>query len=634
MRAARTVGAPAATMRAVRTTLVLIASLALLVSLDATQPGSPTEPVRVVAASLDPDRHDGGLPLVVGAEHIQVLRANRTRPQEADGWGWTYSHAPFLAYWNGRFHLQYLSNPFGEHLAPGQTFITTSVDGRQWKRPEPVFPIYHLRPGPISGHESGMAMMHQRMGFYVAPNGRLLVVGHYGHAPNPTGATGIGRVVREAYTDGSYGPIHFVRYNALAGRTEENTPRFPFYTRATDPGFVEACAALLADRLVTMQWREEDRSEDGFFTVPGRVLEAPSVFHRQDGTAVALFKHAWAALSTDEGRSWSPPVRVPGMVTGGAKTWGQRTADGRFALVYNPAERGRWPLAVAASEDGITFGPLRLLNGEVAPRRFVGRAKDFGLQYVRGIAEGNGRPPGNDLWVTYSSNKEDIWISRVPLPLRDTVDAPVADTFDEVPPGGRLPDWTTYRPRWADVRVAALPSSRNHSLRLEDRDPYDHASAVRLFPPARETEVGLAVLAAQDRHGRLEIEVLGRAGERAVQVAFEENGTIGVTSGDTRTAAGAYTAGRWHRIAIRASTTSSRFDLLVDDRIVARDVRFAVEAPILERLSLRTGRHRTAPTRDDDRYAVQADLPHPDDPDPLAVFHVDDVRVGPLPAPR
>ncbi|WP_396624119.1 hypothetical protein [Luteitalea sp.] len=612
-------------------TVVVVVSLMLLSAQQASQPGSPAEPIRVVEARIDPDRHDGGLPLVAGAEHIQVMRANRTRPQEADGWGWTYSHAPFLAHWNGRFYLQYLSNPFGEHLAPGQTFITTSTDGRRWSRPEPVFPVYHLRPGPISGHESGMAMMHQRMGFYVAPNGRLLVVGHYGHAPNPMGATGIGRVVREAHRDGTYGQIHFVRYNALAGRTEANTPRFPFYARSTDAGFVEACAALLADKLVTLQWREEDRADDGFFAVSGPVLQAPSIFHRLDGTAVALWKHAWTALSTDEGRSWSTPVQVPSLVTGGAKTWGQRTADGRFAMVYNPAERGRWPLAVAPSEDGITFGPLLLLNGEVPPRRFVGRAKDFGLQYVRGIAEGNGRPPGHDLWVTYSSNKEDIWISRVPLPLRHAEDRSVADTFDQQAPGSTLPDWHTYRPRWADVGVVAFPSARNHSLRLEDRDPYDHASAVRLFPQARDVEVRVAVHAGQARHGRLDIDLLSRDGQRVVQVAFEPDGTLGVIDGDTRTPAGRYVAGRWHQITIRASAETSRFDVLVDGRTVARGARFAVAASSLERIAFRTGSHRSTPTRADDRYGVLDDVLHPDDPAPLAVFHVDDVRVVPSP---
>lgn len=615
------------TIRAVRIVTVVV-GLSLLAATGGAQLGSPVEPVRVLGADIDPGSHDGALPQVVGAEHIQVTRANRSRPQEADGWGWTYSHAPFLAYWNGRFYLQYLSNPFGEHLAPGQTFITTSADGRQWARPEPVFPIYYLRPGPISGHESGMAMMHQRMGFYVAPNGRLLVVGHYGHAPNPTGATGIGRVVREAYRDGSYGPIHFVRYNALASRTEQNTPRFPFYPRSADAGFVEACAALLADRLVTLQWREEDRSEDGFFTVPGRVLEAPSVFHRTDGTAVALFKHSWAALSTDEGRSWSAPVRVPSLVTGGAKTWGQRTADGRFAMVYNPAERGRWPLAVAPSDDGITFGPLLLLNGEVPPRRFFGRAKDFGLQYVRGIAEGNGRPPGQDLWVTYSSNKEDIWISRVPLPLRHTVDRPVADTFDHLPPGGIIPDWNISRPRWAEVAVAEFPSASNRSLRLADRDPHDHARAVRVFPQATDpVEVSFRLHAQQTSHGRLEIDLLSRSGQRPVQVLLEEDGWVRVRNGTALTEAGRYVAGRWHRVSIRVSPSASRFDLRIDGTTVASGVRFAEAAPHVERISLRTGRHRNTPTREDDRYAVESDLPHPDDPETLAVFHVDDLIV-------
>lgn len=618
-----------------RVAAIVAACLSCLPAVPAAQPGSPAEPIRVVGGAVDLDVHDGGLPLAVGAEHIQVTRANRSRPQDADGWGWTYSHAPMLAYWNDRFYLQYLSNPYGEHLAPGQTFVTTSADGRRWERPEPVFPIYLLRPGPISGHESGMAMMHQRMGFYVAPNGRLLVVGHYGHAPNPMGKTGIGRVVREAYRDGSYGPIHFIRYNALANRTEQNTPRFPFYARSTDAGFVAACDALLADKLVTLQWREEDRTDDGFYAVSGPVLQAPSIFHRKDGTAVALWKHSWAALSTDEGRSWSTPVQVPSVVTGGAKTWGQRTADGRFALVYNPAEQGRWPLAVAPSEDGIEFGPLLLLNGEVPPRRFFGRAKDFGLQYVRGIAEGNGRPPGQDLWVTYSSNKEDIWISRVPLPLRQTVDRPVTDTFDRLQPGGIVPDWNIYRPRWAEVGVVDVPSAANRSLRLADRDPHDYARAVRVFPQVKAVAtVSFRLHAMQAGHGRLEIDLLSPSGQRPVQILLEEDGRVRVRNGAALMDAGPYRARRWHDVSIHVSPVDARFDLRIDGAVVARDVSFAEAVPVVERLSFRTGRHRTRPTRADDRYAVESDLPHPDDPEELAVFLVDDVIVDADPPQR
>jgi hypothetical protein len=248
--------------------------------------------VRVVHDGIDLKVHDGGLRPAIGVENIQVLRAHRTQPESADGFGWTYNHAPMLAYAHGRFYLQYLSNPFGEHVPPGQTLLVTSPDGRQWHRPRQVFPIYLLRPGPI-----------------------------YGHAPSPTGVNGIGRVVREVYADASFGPIHFIRYNAAAGRTEANTPRFPFYARSPDQEFVAACDALLADQLKTMQWREEDRSDDGFYTTPGSVLQAPSVFHRKDGVAVALWKHSWSALPMTTGargasqcrcRASSPGARRPG----------------------------------------------------------------------------------------------------------------------------------------------------------------------------------------------------------------------------------------------------------------------------------------------------------------------------------
>src|SRR5262245_48666256 len=183
------------------------------------QAGSDTEPVRYAGpVRIDPSNsvHDGNLRPAIGVENIQVMRANRSHPEWADGHGWTYNHAANLAYWNGKFHLHYLSNPVGEHVAPGQTLVATSVDGRKWDKPVVVFPTYQLAGG-------GTAMMHQRMGFYVAPNGRLLVLGFYGHAPNPFGKGGIGRVVREAYKNGTYGPIHFIRYQRHAGFNGTNT---------------------------------------------------------------------------------------------------------------------------------------------------------------------------------------------------------------------------------------------------------------------------------------------------------------------------------------------------------------------------------------------------------------------------
>jgi hypothetical protein len=73
--------------------------------------------------------------------------------------------------------------------------------------------------------------MHQRMGFYHAPNGRLLTSGFYSYCPNvrygPNRGQGLGRVIREVLPDGEFGPITFIRYNRHAGWNESNTP-FPF----------------------------------------------------------------------------------------------------------------------------------------------------------------------------------------------------------------------------------------------------------------------------------------------------------------------------------------------------------------------------------------------------------------------
>jgi hypothetical protein len=240
------------------------------------------EPIKYIGDRQPNKRfYDGALPHAVGVHHYQAFRANRSYPAEGGSFGWTYNHQPFLVYWNGNYYIQYLSDRLQEHTPPGRTLLMTSNDGRQWTDPVVIFPEYELPEIKFKEFlipERTKAVMHQRMGFYVAPNGKLLTSAFYSfcatprHSPNA--GNGLGRVVREIRENGTFGPIYFIRYNRHAGFDENNT-NYPFYKTSQDNEFIAACESLLGDKLISLQWWEEDRAEDGFYVInPGDVKNA------------------------------------------------------------------------------------------------------------------------------------------------------------------------------------------------------------------------------------------------------------------------------------------------------------------------------------------------------------------------
>lgn len=221
--------------------------------------------------------HDGRFRPAVGVQNIQVLRANRTHPEWLhdmskmvtysdagfDKVGFTYNHAPMLCYWKGMSWVQYLSCPKDENRDLGHTLLTWSKDGRQWAPPEVIFPAKKFRDK--KDNKEKYSITHQRMGFYVAPNGRLLVLAYYGFANVPNDGKGLGRAVREIKGPGEYGPIYWIRYTAFQGHTRENSPHFAFYKDSSDEGFKQACDDLLADKLMVQQWYEEDQGNENNF---------------------------------------------------------------------------------------------------------------------------------------------------------------------------------------------------------------------------------------------------------------------------------------------------------------------------------------------------------------------------------
>lgn len=596
----------------------------------------------------DLSKHDGGLLHAVGASNYQVLRANRSHPEDAEDFGNTYNHAPMLTYWRGKFYLEYLSTPVSEHTGKGQSFITTSKDGMNWDKPKTSFPILPVPAGDydcadgttVEVPDGTFAIMHQRMGFYHTKDDRLLVSGLYGHAPHhdicPWRNFGIGRVVREVFEDGSMGEIYFIRYLDYSGWTEEKLP-FPFYKRAADKSFVAACDELLADKFVTEQWTEEHGPADTAIglkipkddqdggTAPNTPFESASSFcwyHINENTVAALWKQGKVGRSDDGGLNWD--IRYePTFATSGAKSWGQKTEDGNFAICYvnSLSSEHRYPLVVVTSEDGIQYNDMACIFGELPPRRYDGIYKDFGPQYIRGICEGHKEYPAGAVWVCHSVNKEDIAVSRIPVPVKRFVDEHVNDTFENCE-GGYIKDWNIYSTKWSPVSLYNL--NGDNCMRIADKDPCDYARAMRIFPKSEAVSVSLEIKA--DRYEKdLEIELANSTNIPVCRVSLG-GGWLKVRYGSNTENCFKVTGDDWHTLEIRVDCKSNIYTVLWDGVLSKYEAsgRLVNKANDAKRLILRTKPRRYMPNFE--IYPETPDMEDVDEPEAERVYFVRNVR--------
>ena len=590
-------------------TIVFIINYSLLIGQDT---------VRYSGSTLsNVDYHHGQLSPAIGVHNIQTMRAKRGDNNSTTSW--TYNHAPMLAYWNNNFYLEYLSNPVGEHIAPGQTLLQTSKDGYNWSVPVVIFPPYKIpdgfvKTGKTDTAKNSFAVMHQRFGFYTSKSKRLFAVAYYGIAlakgDDPNDGNGIGRVIREIKADGTFGPIFFLRYNHSFN--EKNTS-YPFYKTSSDKGLVAACDEILATPLLMMQTVEEGDRNDPLIPLQ-KDFKAFNYYHLPNGNVVALWKYALTSISRDEGKTWQyNPTRAPGFVTANAKIWGQKTSDGKYATVYNPSEF-RWPLAISVSDDGLKYKNLLLVNGEITSMRYGGAYKSYGPQYVRGIQEMDGRPPYGNMWVTYSMNKEDMWVSKIPIPVKDKVTNHVNEIFASLKDGEELNQWNLYSPIWCRTGIT------DKKLTLADSDPFDYGKAERVFPESKKVVVEFSIAAQQNNYGVMEIELVDKKGAPCLRLILDSSGNILTKQGYRNKSLGKYNAGEKVTFKIELNTSTRFYNVSIDGKSPSNNLCFAPVGSV-ERIVFRTGHTRRFPDADtptDQDY----DLPGADKKDKEAVYMI------------
>lgn len=447
--------------------------------------------------------------------------------------------------------------------------------------------------------------MHQRIGFYTSTSNRLFVLGYYGivlgQKDDPNDGNGIGRVIREVNKDGSFGNIYFLRYNH---RFNESNTNYPFYTSSKDAGFVKACEEILNTPLLMQQMVEEADRDDALIPLK-KDFKAFNYYHLPNGHVVGLWKYALTSISKDEGKTWTyNPTRAPGFVNANAKIWGQKTSDQKYATVYNPSEF-RWPLAVSVSDDGLQYKNLLLVNGEITSLRYGGAYKSYGPQYVRGIQEMDGTPPDGNMWVTYSMNKEDIWVSKIPVPIVSVATKEVNDYFEILDKVHALDAWNIYAPLLCNSSIENI--NNKNALVVSDADPFDYAKVERVFPASSNKEISFSITAGQQDFGNLEIELVNSKGLPCVRILLDSTGAITTKQGYRLKSLGKYTSGARMDITLTCNTKTRMYTVSINGGKPSTNLLFAPVSE-LERLVFRTGSTRRFPDADtptDQAYDLQ-----------------------------
>jgi hypothetical protein len=115
-----------------------------------------------------------------------------------------------------------------------------------------------------------------------------------------------------------------------------------------------------------------------------------------------------------------------------------------------------------------------------------------------------------------------------------------------------------------------------------------------------------------------------------VRLIFADDGQVKALQGAELANVASYEPGRWYDVGLNVDVGQGTFDISFAGKPLASAATFAEFVKSVERISFRTGPYRDEPTLktatadEPDRTS-----PNPDLPEPVAIFHIDDVTIAP-----
>jgi hypothetical protein len=273
----------------------------------------------------------------------------------------------------------------GHDQAGQRVSFACSRDGMNWSAPADL-------SGPA---EEGFGWIAR--GFWIR-EGKLLALASRFNAPDYRGEG----LQLHAFELETQDPVHWVHLGIVFDNALNNFPPklLPsgewMMTRRDSVGDVHI---LIGGTEAFNRWRSYPLAD---YNDSLLAAEEPCWWLLPDTSLVGLFRdnhrsgYLYRAFSTDQGRTWSTPVRT-NFPDATSKFFGLCLSDGRYVLVSNPDPAKRDPLTLATSEDGMVFDRMIYLVG--------GRHVDYphALEH------------GKNLYIAFAGAKQTVEILRLEL---------------------------------------------------------------------------------------------------------------------------------------------------------------------------------------------------------------------------
>jgi len=362
----------------------------------------------------DPKSKTAGFTPLAGVESELIYDVN----EPTDG---IYNHHPAIATlgealvvtWSN--HLR--GHRSGGEDGPGQQVMWRfSADGRSWSPPATLFPSLGDH-----GDAFGAGRVVTANGFAHADGALYAIAEVSDNEAKKHGEIrvrkGLGRLARRIDADGTVGAIFWLHDDPpepLAGYPQFADPS----TRRDLADAARSIRRYLDQPIHQLAWDFVKHSAGGDVFGDGKRMVEPTTYRRPDGVLIRLFRdlsnrgYLYASKSTDNGRAWTEPVQT-NIPDSPSKTVSGTLPDGRIYLVGNQINRKEYerdPLTLAVSRDGITFDRAWAIRYGAPPIEFRGKGKGRGFQYPSATIV------GDEMIVVYTIGKEDVGLSRFPIP--------------------------------------------------------------------------------------------------------------------------------------------------------------------------------------------------------------------------